>query len=362
MLRSAHTGYCEADAVPATWQERGVVMPFTTPALAFARLRQGADGQLEVVLRRPDGLKGVYAIRLNALSSFAAPSLFDRTWLSALATKRSLDPALIAKARNEGLRTGRAGRAAMEALRAGEEANRARVNTTLAAIMGIIANAAGPAIPQPEATATGIMAFAATHRDRFAQMASRIGATPETLTAALHHFADALLLMSQLQRDMTNVRALRDALDEVRLFDETEFLALRCAQNASAMALRVAEDGIARFRQQLTNPLPCLARILKDLGSWRAPLELAAQAMDGWRLLVGFWAAVQETVPEHDLRAVWCIGRSAPPLPADVNTLMGEDLATVTAPERWPTPSPRIRALGTTPRQEELEWAITKAA
>lgn len=337
-------------------------MPFTTPALAFARLRLGENNHPEIVLRRPDGLKGLYAIRASALPSFVAPSLFDREWLSVLSGKHGVDHRLIIKARDDAIRSGHAGRPAMEALHVREETDHARVNNTLGAIMGIIANATGPAVAQPEATSAGLLAFTAAHKDRFAHMAAKIGATPETLTTALRHFADGLLLMSRVQRDIEDVKALREAMESVRLFEQTEFHALRVAKDASAMALRIAEDGVARFREQLKRPLPSLTQILQDLNAWRAPIELAAQAMDGWRLLVGFWSAVQENAPDHDLRAVWCIGRSAPPLPLEINALAGEDLATRTACERWPAPPPRLRALGTLPRQEELEWAIARAA
>lgn len=357
---SALSLYTEIEAAPATWQERGIVLPCTSPALAFARLRQSAAGHLEIVLRRPDGVKGYYAIRLKAINEFASPTLFDRVWLTRLSQGAVVDQSTIARARNEALRTGLAGRAALAAAERAEAADRAQLYATLAGIMGIVANAAGPEVAAPAPTSDALVAFAREHRDRFGRMAARIGATAETFTEGLRRYSEGLLLLSRLQRDVQAINKMRTEVEDAPLFDETEFQAMRFILDASEAALQVASQRISQFRQQLNNPLLSISCILRDQEAWLAPARQAAFALDGWRFLASFWDAVRELAPGHEPRAIWCLGRAAPPLPAEIDGEGGSGLSLKTVRDRWPAFPPRLRAMGATPRQDELEWAIVK--
>ncbi len=64
---------------PATFQERGVLLPFTTPQLAGARIRAGNRSPAELVLTNPAGAEGVYILPWTALGDICTPTLHDRT-------------------------------------------------------------------------------------------------------------------------------------------------------------------------------------------------------------------------------------------------------------------------------------------
>src|SRR4051812_45815916 len=48
------------DTVPSTFEERGTTIPFTTPELAYCRLRRGSRGSLEVLVNGFSGGRCTY--------------------------------------------------------------------------------------------------------------------------------------------------------------------------------------------------------------------------------------------------------------------------------------------------------------
>ena len=55
-------GHLNTKYWPATFEERGVVVPFTTPMLAFARARSDGNSGLEIIVPGLSGGSGVYII------------------------------------------------------------------------------------------------------------------------------------------------------------------------------------------------------------------------------------------------------------------------------------------------------------
>lgn len=64
--------------IPATFQERGVALPFTTPQLFGARGRAARDGGIELILPNPSGGRGAYVLDCANLHGFCRPTLHDR--------------------------------------------------------------------------------------------------------------------------------------------------------------------------------------------------------------------------------------------------------------------------------------------
>ena len=62
---------------PATFLERGVAMPFTTPQLAGARGRPDVRVGLEVILPNPAGGRGVYVLPWAGVRELCRPTVHD---------------------------------------------------------------------------------------------------------------------------------------------------------------------------------------------------------------------------------------------------------------------------------------------
>src|SRR5690348_17776725 len=63
---------------PTTFLERGVVVPFTTPALGGARARVSERSGLELIVANPAGGRGFYVMPWIAVQDFCRPTLHDR--------------------------------------------------------------------------------------------------------------------------------------------------------------------------------------------------------------------------------------------------------------------------------------------
>ena len=63
---------------PSTFLERGIAVPFTTPALVGARLRPAERRGLELIVPNPAGGRGVYIVPWDGVQDLCSPTLHDR--------------------------------------------------------------------------------------------------------------------------------------------------------------------------------------------------------------------------------------------------------------------------------------------
>ena len=81
--------------MPSTFAERGVLVPFTTPALSGARVRSQEHAGVQAVLPRPSGGVGFYVVSLPSLNHFCRPTVHDRRLAQRLETLTEVTPATI---------------------------------------------------------------------------------------------------------------------------------------------------------------------------------------------------------------------------------------------------------------------------
>ena len=121
---------------PATFQERGVAVPFTTPQLTGARLRPGESGRMELILPDVGGPGSVGILPWDRVASLCSPTLFDRRLGARLLDQPALTPAVVRQAACVAAAAGLAGQEAQEAAlaaQAADAAERARVRADLLA-------------------------------------------------------------------------------------------------------------------------------------------------------------------------------------------------------------------------------------
>src|SRR3546814_13361123 len=76
---SAEGGHLSTRYWPATFEERGVVVPFTTPTLAFARVRADRNAGLEILIPGLSGSAGVYVIAWPSVSETFRMAVHDQS-------------------------------------------------------------------------------------------------------------------------------------------------------------------------------------------------------------------------------------------------------------------------------------------
>ena len=101
----------------ATFQERGVSVPFTTPTLAGARVRQDARHGLVLLVPNPSGGRGIYVVPWFGLRDMCSPTLHDGMLFEALIASRGgpITPRVVRAAARRVAAAGAAGRPAQAA-------------------------------------------------------------------------------------------------------------------------------------------------------------------------------------------------------------------------------------------------------
>lgn len=159
---------------PATFLERGVAVPFTTPALSGARARPAERGA-EIVVPNPSGGRGVYIVPWLSLGHYCALTLHDRALGEHIAALPALAPGLIRHAARLVAIRGAAGRAARDAATAAVRLEReAQLYTNITLLRRLLDQVGQPDCPLAQLE----------HRAKAAirHLAASLGRPAETLT------------------------------------------------------------------------------------------------------------------------------------------------------------------------------------
>ena len=105
--------------LPATFQERGASVPFSTPVIAFARIRRNEEGLPEALVPGLSGGRGTYVLPWGGIRSMVSMSVFDRQLEKALVDQGALSPASI---RQIALDLSKSGVSGADAAKAAKEA------------------------------------------------------------------------------------------------------------------------------------------------------------------------------------------------------------------------------------------------
>lgn len=109
------TGHLNTRYWPATFEERGVVVPFTTPMLAFARTRSDGNGGLEVIVPGLSGSSGVYIIGWSGVRDVFRMTVHDRAFHDMIETRKASTPRAMRRCAHEIAMTGLSGPDAIDA-------------------------------------------------------------------------------------------------------------------------------------------------------------------------------------------------------------------------------------------------------
>ena len=246
---------------PATFAERGVFVPFTTPLLAAARLRFVA-GRPEAVIPNPSGGRGVYVLVWSALDQSCAMTLHDRRLAALLGGRSVATPPVVRRAARTVALQGLAGHAATLAARAAERADDAALRACVAGLLAAAPSLSAASEPLAVlAAALAPLGFAGTGNDAW---------LPRTLAA-----------LSGLERD------LRD------------WAAMLGRQSGAAAAAAVANRAAATLEATRTaQALACrlaptaAASLLATPDAARAAIDAAERTLwliDGWERLCLLW-------------------------------------------------------------------------
>ncbi len=308
---------------PATFKDRGVAVPFTSPMLAGARVRL-TERRHDIVVPHPGGARGVYIFTLASLGEFCTPSLHDLLLVGRLGQQHALSPACIRKAARGVAAEGAAGRAASAAAAATEAADRqarsAFEHWLLASLAEDPANQA-LGLNEPQRTQQAVLRYA-----------ERVCSTPEAASADICLLA-MQLAASGLAPPCGGLPAGRVAvlLDRVAAFAQ-QLRAARAALAEPAGLARLADSAdavCAAGRLLHAQALDLLADPAALLATWAAsPAKVAHRIgrpdwlLDGWEHITLLWHVAEADAQRLDAVAEACA--LTPPMPAEAEAWLAD--------------------------------------
>ncbi len=285
---------------PTNFQERGLAVPFTAPALAGARVRLGGReaGGFEVILPNPSGSRGVYIMPWAAARDTFRPSVHDHLLATALGAMVDFTPASLRRAAYAVAAGGAAGRAARRAAEAAMAAERKHVlQTHFHLLLGLIRvtepQGAHPLPPErEEQTKLERRAGAAV-----LHLARTLATTTETIAGWIEGLAtlfaavgvgpsaqEAFLprLLAALTRFSKDIEARGRAGDEA--FAPAPLLARHAATTAA-----LARAALADATALLADPFALARAWQADRGAVAAGVTRADWLLDGWAQILVLW-------------------------------------------------------------------------
>ncbi len=284
---------------PSTFLERGVVVPFTTPHLAGARLRPAGRGGLEVIVPNISGARGVYILPWDGVQALCCPTLHDRRLNARLAGARAITPGTLRRVSREVAAEGLAGReAAIAATQAMAIEEQQRLTANLELLFDLVRQTeprgAGWVAPECD----GRDALERRARAALAALAPRLGRAPDALAMMLEELATlfgpiGIGRAAQAARLPSAVAALDSLIGEMRDFQRAGAEAANpdaaLIDACASMTVRAAAGMLAEARTLLAD-LPALLRRWADDSAAVARLVGRPEwLLDGWERICLLW-------------------------------------------------------------------------
>ncbi|MCA3340579.1 MAG: hypothetical protein INF90_18850 [Roseomonas sp.] len=319
---------------PATFVERGVNLPFTTPILLGARARPQEDGSgLEVIIANPSGADGVYILPWASIPQICTPTLHDRRLWQLLRDQTSLTPRSVQDAAETVALEGLAGRGPADAVqeaRIAREARRKRINFGL--LLNLIKRTEAPSASAPPPELDEPRKLMMRSQQAVARCAAQLRTTTETVAAALeelsHAFngfglpqdnqpAPARHLLAELSRTMQSVVGWREEFS-----DSTTSPVTTLILQSLELTLNCAVPAVEEFDILISDTMAALEAWQRDDEDVSQRLTRIDWLLDGWDTIIGIW----DTSPiQEKANAIMEMAMLAPILPKEVSDWNGLD-------------------------------------
>jgi hypothetical protein len=303
---------------PASFEERGAVVPFTTPELSLSRVRPDPREHLLLMMPTFGTEQGsAYVAPWRTVPEVARMSVHDRALHQEISLTQATTPDQIRLAALKIARTGLAGPAVADAARRAIETDRLRLIETHRRIAAALLAAHGLA-------EAGVPAGSARAKALLAMVGQKIGIGAAELQGRIELLARLLVAVGLKDMGETGrLRVLRErflkfrlSMDEWAEFEPTDLSEL--GTFASAVA--------GSTMWQVDRVLGPLDKSLKDMPlvilEWAKRIKPVAQLvtrlawlLDGWDFIFAFWEQVEEAPIEEQREAIVRVLRVLPLIP-----------------------------------------------
>jgi DNA-binding Lrp family transcriptional regulator len=294
------------DTVPSTFEERGTTIPFTTPELAYCRLRRGSRGSLEVLVNGFSGGRCTYVFPWASIPQVVRLTLHDKALHAEISYSDATTPDKIRMAAYRVARTGLGGpemielanksleREATEKLSSSfflmlKVIEATSVNTDRAALALININS-------PEGR--GMV------RQAFRRVGESIGITPEACHQRILELSEIIQPIGfEIEGQRGRLRQLLHRLsrfrDEVIRADSGG--TTRTLAEVAQLTMRIGNAILNDVDRDIANVIRFVAEWDARVTSTRQNMERLSWLLDGWGQVCDLWDGTDEdkTVGRH---------------------------------------------------------------
>lgn len=331
---------------PATFLDRGVTVPFTTPFLLGARIRPTESrAALELVISNPSGGRGYYIVPWAALPEVCSPTMHDRRIWQRLSDQAGVTPSLVRETARAVAAEGLAGREAAAAVaRARGEETAARMRANFLLLLDLVRRTE----TRQEATIAPQLDSPANVEQRarraVARFAPRLGVSAEIIAAWLESIAGAFCGVGvpgdpAPSRTRGLAQRLRTLTEEIDLWvaqtpDPGEQHAATLVTDAARLTLSCAEIAFQDIDGLLSDTPTLLRAWREDSSALGRRATRPDWLLDGWQLICELW---RDAEPDTRHGTLWEMALLAPVMPREVEEWVG-------ASDDWDRPT-RLRRL-----------------
>jgi hypothetical protein len=313
---------------PATFLERGVAVPFTTPVLCSARVRPTSKNRLEFIVSNPSGGPGFYVMGWAGIAQLGQISIHDRMLHEAMAGQAAVSPRTLRDAAQSVALRGAAGRPAAKAAQAmakkdAEDALIANFLLTMrlfdqGGLRNIDWRVLNPSDPHIKARMKSLIV----------QLEPIVGASSEELLRWVEEVSTMIAPVGFPSRDYRS-RHLAAYETVAQLRDEMFAFGNRDGGDAAFCANFVAEVATLTIETCDAVFKTCWAEVgdvIKLVRGWAQSRERIIEMftrpdwlLDGWTTIGALWEGTRERSVEEQRAAVIEIERMVPAMPKEVN-------------------------------------------
>ncbi len=321
---SSDGGHLSTRYWPATFEERGVVAPFTTPTLAFSRVRSDRNEGLEILIPGMSGSSGVYVIAWPSVRDVFRMTVHDRVLHESIADAKATTPRVMRRCANQTAMTGLAGPDAVECSKAAlEQEENERLLTNFYLVNSVVDRLSSA---QAKLTVAELSSPDGKRKVRgiLDDIARQIGASSEQIYRSLEVWSDLIAPLGlpvmphecRLRRLLKRLEAFRMNAEEWGRRsnadpDGMSFL----AADVVKLTLDIGYPVIEQVDTYATDLAGTLAAWKTTEGEIRERVDRLSWLLDGWEHVLTIWDGVLESPIWEQAEAMEEIVRMLPLVP-----------------------------------------------
>jgi hypothetical protein len=309
------------DYAPSTFDERGTTVPFTTPELAFSRVRRDSrTNHLEVLVMGFSGSRSIYVFPWDGLTSVLRLTLHDRALQAEISLADAITPMRMRMAAHRVAKTGLAGAEAAAAASLAMERIAREEKITREAMLRRIIRLTGMLDQTTEDIMRNIRgrvgeSIIAQVSDVFAKLT---GQSPELCRSRLIELSEAMGPLGfsdeedagYLRRTLRQLGELRASVSAANIGATGHLIA-----ETAGVTARMAERMIGEIDRDIRSLPAFFANWETSITRLRHAMDRLAWLLDGWLDVCELWQAAMADRQNIDHRRIAEIMRIIPLVP-----------------------------------------------